>query len=149
MTSMPWVPRMIRLTGKFSPPIYMGVLGQNLRVSRVEPGICILICLGKNSSTKPPLETNSSVTKEWVAPESNRTVAGTELTRNVPSTTSGASWASAASMWLRRPLATATLPRGAVFLPFPFPFPLRPCPELGAGALGRGAFLLGLGQSQK
>jgi hypothetical protein len=35
--------------------------------------------------------TNNLVMKECDAPESNKTVAGTELTKNVPSTTPGAS----------------------------------------------------------
>jgi hypothetical protein len=37
---------------------------------------------------------NLSVTKEYEAPESNNTFAGTELMRNIPRTTSGASAAS-------------------------------------------------------
>ena len=79
------------------------------------------------------------MTNEWVAPESNRTVAGTEFTRNVPSTTSGASRASSALIWFRRPFAIAAFTQGAVLLIGPS--------RLGAGALGRGTFLLGLGHS--
>ena len=40
-------------------------------------------------------------------------------------------------MWFRRPFAIAALPRGTVFLTGPA--------RLGAGALGHGTFLLGLG----
>jgi hypothetical protein len=40
---------------------------------------------------KPLFLANGLVTKEWDAPESNRTVAGIELTGNVPRTISGAS----------------------------------------------------------
>jgi hypothetical protein len=43
-----------------------------------------------------PLVTKFSVMKEWDAPESNSTLAGVELTRNVPRTMSGASAASSA-----------------------------------------------------
>jgi hypothetical protein len=52
-----------------------------------------------------PFFTKFSITKEWDAPESNNTLAGVELTRNVPRTTSGASAASLAVTWFRRPLA--------------------------------------------
>ena len=45
---------------------------------------------------KLPFFTKLRVVKQWVAPESNRVVAGTELTRNVPSMTLGASSASSA-----------------------------------------------------
>jgi hypothetical protein len=40
---------------------------------------------------------------EQVAPESNRTDAVLSLTKNIPYTTLGATYASSASRWLRRP----------------------------------------------
>jgi hypothetical protein len=52
-----------------------------------------------------PFFTKFSVTKECDAPESNNTLAGMELTRNRPRTTSGASAASSAVTWFRQPLA--------------------------------------------
>jgi hypothetical protein len=52
-----------------------------------------------------PFLTKFSVTKEWDALKSNSTLAGVELTRNVPRTMSGASAASSAVTWFRRPLA--------------------------------------------
>ena len=61
-----------------------------------KPGACIIIGLAKGIIPNPHLPTKRLDTKEWEAPESNRTKAGTELTGNVPKTTSGAAWASSA-----------------------------------------------------
>ena len=91
----------------------MGMLWKKVWALAEDPGVWITIGLGNRYPTSPPLDINSLVTNEWVAPESNRTVAGTELTRNLPNTTSGVSKASSALMWFRRPFAMATLPRGA------------------------------------
>jgi hypothetical protein len=49
--------------------------------------------------------TKGSVTKECDAPESKRTLAGVEWTRNIPITMSGDSSASSALTWFRCPLA--------------------------------------------
>ena len=43
---------------------------------------------------------------EWEAPESNKTAAGTEFTRNVPSTTSEEVWASSTATWFTWSLPT-------------------------------------------
>ena len=51
---------------------------------------------------------------EQVAPESNKTEAIAPYTKNIPYTTSGASWASSTVMWLRRlQTVPATFLRGA------------------------------------
>ena len=76
----------------------------------VAPGICTIMGRFRRVGIIPLFLTKGSVTKEWDAPESNNTSAGTELTGNVPITRSGSSWASSALIWFRCPLAT-----GAVF----------------------------------
>ena len=76
----------------------------------VDPGIWTLMDLLIGSDLIPLLFTKDSVTKEWEAPESNNTCAGTELTANVPRMTSADSWASSAWTWLRRPRLALGLP---------------------------------------
>src|SRR3954470_21077658 len=58
---------------------------------------------------------NSSITNECDAPESNNTLASTELTENINSTTSGASWASSTCMRKRRPLRLSEFPGQTFF----------------------------------
>jgi hypothetical protein len=69
-------------------------------------GIWTSIVLDIMVGSSFPFVTKFLVTKEWDAPESNNTLAGVELTINVPRTISGASAASSAETWFRRPLAT-------------------------------------------
>jgi hypothetical protein len=74
--------------------------------------------------------TKGLVIKECDVPESNRTVAGIELTQSVPRTISRASWASFSLTWFRCPLVCATVFRGAGFLDA-----VCACPWVGFGAV--------------
>jgi hypothetical protein len=47
--------------------------------------------------------------KEWDAPKSNKTEAGVELARNIPSTTLGFSWATLGSTCITLPRASPCL----------------------------------------
>jgi hypothetical protein len=53
-----------------------------------DPGICTNTKFFRGIGLSPLLQANVSVTKECEAPESNRTLTGTELTWNIPRTTS-------------------------------------------------------------
>jgi hypothetical protein len=55
--------------------------------------------------------------KEWDAPESNKTEAGVELTRNIPSTTLGFSWATSASTCIALPV-TPVFPKKTKCKPY-------------------------------
>jgi hypothetical protein len=79
---------------------------QFLLVFTTDPGIWTNIVLGIMVGSSFPFSTKFSVTKEWDAPESNSTLAGVELIRNVSRTMSDASAASSAQTWFRRPQAT-------------------------------------------
>ena len=64
-------------------------------------GDLMIIDFSKGSIGKPCCKTKLFETNEWEAPESNKTVAGTVLTGNVPSTMSGAFCASSLVTWFR------------------------------------------------
>jgi hypothetical protein len=90
------MPKMIRLALNDSPWISIGTSMQFLLVFMTNPGIWTSIALGIIVGSNFPFAMKFSVMKEWDAPESNSTLAGVELTRNVPRTMSGASAASSA-----------------------------------------------------
>jgi hypothetical protein len=60
--------------------------------------VCFIIDMGRWH-----LATNADEIKECDAPESNKIVAGCELAKNIPSTTSWACWASSILTWLTVP----------------------------------------------
>jgi hypothetical protein len=97
---------MIRLALNDFPWKSTGTSRQFLLVFMTDPGIWTSIVLGIMVGSNFPFVTKFSVTKEWDAPESNITLAGVKLTRNIPRTISGASAASSAETWFRWPLAT-------------------------------------------
>ena len=103
-TSIPSLPNTTRYAWNRAPWISTGVSLQDKLAFVVAPGICTIIGRFKRVGIIPLFLTKGSVTKEWDAPESNNTNAGTELTGNVPITRSGSSWASSALMWFRCPL---------------------------------------------
>ena len=78
-----------------------------------EPREWIIIGLTKGEIGNPYFPTNLFEIKECEAPESNRTDAGIELTRNVPrmtsGATSGAAWASFAVTWFTRAFVNWTV----------------------------------------
>jgi hypothetical protein len=57
--------------------------------------VCFIIDMGRWY-----FATNVDDIKEYNAPESNKTIAGCELAKNIPSTTSWACWASSLPIWL-------------------------------------------------
>src|SRR4051812_34869758 len=115
-TSKPLVPSTIRLASKSMPWIRIGTALQICLALVVDPGICIIITCFSLVGWILLVHANSSVTNECDAPESNNTLASTELTENIPSTTSGASWASSACMRKIRPLRLREFP-GTNLLP--------------------------------
>src|SRR3954468_8867908 len=80
------------------PWIRIGTALQIFLALVVDPGICTIMTCFNLVGWILLVHANSSVTNECDAPESNNTLASTELTENIPSTMSGASWASSACM---------------------------------------------------
>jgi hypothetical protein len=103
ITSIPLDVRTIRSAWK-SIPLILRLTHGHIYVDFISPfweliNKCVFIeLIGISCFT-----TNCSVMKECDAPESNKTVAGIELTENVPNTTPGASWAYSAVTWFTLP----------------------------------------------
>src|SRR3954464_11665832 len=98
------------------PWIQIGTALQICLALVVDPGICTIITCFSLVGWILLVHANSSVTNECDAPESNNTLASTELTENIPNTTSGTSWASSACMRKRRLLRLSELPRANLLL---------------------------------
>src|SRR4051812_34004498 len=92
------------------PWIRIGTALQICLALVVEPGIRTIITCFNLVGLILLVHANYSVKNECDAPESNNTLASTELTENIPNTTSGASWASSACMRKRRPLRLREFP---------------------------------------
>ena len=90
ITSNPWEVKTIKSAKKGTPEISKVRFGHRELVFISELGEWINVGLTKEKIDKSYLPTNLLETKECEAPESNKTDAGTELTRNIPRTTSGA-----------------------------------------------------------
>src|SRR3954471_11094455 len=80
------------------PSISTMVLGTILEVWQWPIGVRTTIGGSIFSNVKLCDNANASDMNECDAPESNKTVAGTELTRRVPITVAGCSWASSTLM---------------------------------------------------
>src|SRR3954470_10929158 len=94
MTSMSKRGSKIKEAGNMQP--WISILTNEARTDEaiLEPGETIDNEPGKSSKDRTCSSANLWETKEWEAPESNNTVAGTELTSNLPSTISDDCWAS-------------------------------------------------------
>jgi hypothetical protein len=100
MMYMPLESKMMRFAKKSTPLMVILIVGYICFVLISPPGeltsmVCFIIDMGKWY-----FATNVDDIKERDAPESNKTVAGCELVKSIPSTTSLACWASSVATWL-------------------------------------------------
>src|SRR3954465_14417918 len=98
------------------PWIRIGTALQICLALVVDPGICTIITCFSLVGWILLVHANYLVTNECDAPESNNTLASTELIENIPNTTSGASWASSSFMWNKRSVRLCGLPGENLFL---------------------------------
>ena len=103
ITSIPSDWRTIRSARNSIPFIIILTRGQLKKHLILAPGECVIKGVFNKNVGILCLSTNFEAMKEWDAPESNKTFARVESTRNSPRTTSGAFYASWTSMWLTRP----------------------------------------------
>ena len=98
MTSNLLESMIINEVGNLTPLMSISKFWQTRLLLSRDPGDCTSMCFPKIEQGKVFWEAKLREIKEWEAPESNKITAGMLLTRNIPMTTSGSSWASSAEM---------------------------------------------------